>query len=140
MTTPLLSALRRRLASGALALTVLQLALLFAVPVSACCARGAAEHPAARATQEIECCPPGTHPPGQCPRHQGSKTGGAKRDGGCRMTCDAPHGPEFLLGAIGVVPPPQATEISLTGYALHAGAPLAIDARPSLPDAPPPRL
>jgi len=37
---------RRRLASGALALIALQLTLLFAVPVSACCASSAA----ARAT------------------------------------------------------------------------------------------
>jgi hypothetical protein len=137
--TSLMNAVRRCLASGALALTVLQFALLFAVPVSACCARGGADHAAPRAAEEVECCPPGTHPPGQCPRHQGTKTAETKRDRDCRLTCDAPHGPQFLLGATGVLPLPQSIEIELSQYALHAAAPDAATARPSLPDAPPPR-
>ena len=131
-----MNALRRRLASGALALTVLQFALLFAVPVSACCVRAHGDHPAATATKEVECCPPGSHPPGQCPLHKVANSGNGAS---CRMTCDAPHGPQFLLGSIGIVPLPQSTGIQLSGYALHAGAPLVVTARPSLPDAPPPR-
>jgi hypothetical protein len=135
----LMTAIRRRLASGALALTVLQFALLFAAPMSACCVRTGVDHASARAADEVECCPPGTHPPGQCPRHKGSKSAEATA-GDCRMTCDAPHGPQFLLGAVGVLPLPQSTEIELTRYAMHAVALRAATARPSLPDAPPPRL
>jgi hypothetical protein len=134
--TPVMTAVRRRLASGALALTVLQFALLFAVPVSACCARAGGDHAPGIAAGEIDCCPPGAHPPGQCPLHKPSASRSAAT---CRMTCDAPHGPQFLLGAIGVVPLPQSTEIELIAAALHTGAPLAVTARPSLPDAPPPR-
>jgi hypothetical protein len=56
------------------------------------------------------------------------------------MLCDAPHGPQFLLGAIGIVQAPASIAVELTPYALHAGAPVTATARPSLPDAPPPRL
>ena len=140
---------RRRLASGALALTVLQFALLFAAPVSACCNAGAFGVTAQARTveNEVECCPPGSHPPGQCPLHRRAtssarecgETRGSSR-AACRMTCDAPHGPQFLLGFIGVITAPDSTEIDLTAGTLHAGAPFAATARPSLPDAPPPRL
>jgi hypothetical protein len=56
------------------------------------------------------------------------------------MMCDAPHGPQFLLGAVGVVSAPQAVQIELTSSALFAGAPFTANHRPSRPDAPPPRL
>ena len=56
------------------------------------------------------------------------------------MACDAPRGPQFLLGAIGLVPAPESAKIDLTTYARHAAAPFTVTARPSLPDAPPPRL
>ena len=58
----------------------------------------------------------------------------------CRMMCDAPHGPKFLLGLAGVIAAPESTQIDLTEYTLEAGAPFAATARPALPDAPPPRL
>jgi hypothetical protein len=139
-----MTAFRRRLASGALALTVLQFALLFAAPVSACCQSGALRLRTAAASvdQDIECCPPGSHPPGQCPRHK-NKDGGSKsadRAVTCRMMCDAPHGPTFVLGFIGVVGAPQSTHVDQIASALPAGAPSTTTARPSLPDAPPPRL
>lgn len=136
---------RRRLASGALALTVLQFALLFAAPVSACCNAGAFRASQTTTVQnEVECCPPGSHPPGQCPLHRRATSNAARHAessrAACRMTCDAPHGPEFLLGFIGVIAAPASTEIALTAGTLHAGAPLSATARPALPDAPPPRL
>lgn len=130
-----MSAFRRRLASGALALTVLQFALLFTAPMAACCLQGGARE-ASIAKKDVDCCPPGAHPPGECPLHRGAKASGSV----CRMMCDAPHGPQFLLGAIGMLPAPQVTTISLTAHALPAGAPVAISARPSTPDAPPPKL
>ena len=140
--TSFMNLLRRRLASGALALTVLQFTLLFAAPVSACCNAGAfrAAAAAARAENDVECCPPGSHPPGQCPRHKNKNVGSFSRATTCRMLCDAPHGPQFVLGVVGVIAAPRSTHIDLAEYALHAGAPFAATARPSLPDAPPPRL
>ena len=139
-----MGALRRRLASGALALTVLQLAVLFAAPVSACCMASSAEHheAAAAAAEKADCCPPGSHAPGQCPLHKSNDRGSRVEDRGsnCRILCDAPHGPQFLLGAIGILPEPASIAIEIMPSALHAGAPLTATARPSLPDAPPPRL
>jgi len=136
-----MSALRRRLASGALALTVLQCALLFAAPMAACCLQGGARA-ASVAREDVDCCPPGAHPPGECPLHRGARSEGrgAASRSVCRMMCDAPHGPQFLLVAIGMLSAPQATTISLTAHVLPAGAPAAISARPSTPDAPPPKL
>jgi hypothetical protein len=145
---------RRRLASGALALAVLQFALLFAAPVSACCRSGSLDHEAIRSDRaEVECCPPGSHPPGQCPLHPPSRhaTSGASarqaernretsRAAACRMLCDAPHGPQFVLGMIGVIAAPASTHVVLTADPLHAPSFLIPSARPSLPDAPPPRL
>jgi hypothetical protein len=145
-TTTLMNALRRRLASGALVLTVLQFALLFAAPVSACCENGAPRATAAAsASDEVECCPPGSHPPGQCPLHKNknrasSSSSSTSRAMACRMMCDAPHGPKFLLGLAGVIAAPESAEIDLTEYTLDAGAPFVATARPALPDAPPPRL
>jgi hypothetical protein len=136
---------RRRLASGALALTVLQFALLFAAPVSACCNAGAFRAAHVRTVEnEVECCPPGSHPPGQCPLHRRAVSNAARHAessrAACRMTCDAPHGPQFLLGFVGVIAAPQSAEIDLAAGLLHASTPRAATARPSLPDAPPPRL
>jgi hypothetical protein len=137
--------LRRRLASGALALTVLQLALLFAAPLSACCPSNRAAHQA-KVAAETECCPAGSHAPGECPLHRGSRAGDrqsartTQTEGACRMICDAPHGAPLLLGATGIVPSPQAVEIDLTAYAMAVGASSITTDRPSFPDAPPPRL
>jgi hypothetical protein len=145
---------RRRLASGALALAVLQFALLFAAPVSACCRSGSLDHEAISSDRaEVECCPPGSHPPGQCPLHRPSRhvTSGASAGqadvnretsgrASCRMLCDAPHGPQFVLGMIGVIAAPASTYVNLTADPLHAPASVPPSARPSLPDAPPPRL
>ena len=62
------------------------------------------------------------------------------KDSDCRMTCGAPQGPQFLLGAVGVLPAPQSSQVTLTTSPLDAGAPISVTARPSVPDAPPPRL
>jgi hypothetical protein len=135
-----MSAIRRRLASCALALTVLQFTLLFLAPISACCTRTGAHTAATISTDDIECCPAGSHPPGQCPLHKGSKSGAAGARNSCRVMCDAPHGPQFLLGAVGVLAAPQGSTVSLAPSALPVGAPFLVSARPSLPDAPPPKL
>jgi hypothetical protein len=143
-----MKSIRRRLASCALALTVLQFTLLFTAPISACCMRSGDAHAAVRiGADEVECCPAGSHPPGQCPLHKGpfhkGSTAGARaaRTGlTCRMMCDAPHGPQFLLGAVGVLPAPEGTTVSQMTYALPAGAAFLTSSRPAIPDAPPPKV
>jgi hypothetical protein len=65
-----------------------------------------------------------------------SDTAGAE----CRMLCDAPHGPQFLLGTIGVIAAPASTHVDLIAGALLLAPPPVVSTRPSLPDAPPPRL
>jgi hypothetical protein len=134
-----MSAIRHRLASCALALIVLQLALLFTAPIAACCvSRGGSAAVKVSAT-DAECCPAGSHPPGECPLHKGSKS--ATRSGAtCRMMCDAPHGPQILIGAVGTLPAPQVVSVSLTSSAVSAPPSFLISPRPSVPDAPPPRF
>ena len=146
-----MTAIRRRLASGALALTVLQLALLFTSPISACCTRNGWHVPVRVAADEVECCPAGAHPAGECPLHRPSDRASASRAASsrgdsapagstCRMMCDAPHGPQFLLGTIGVLPAPDVTIVSLASSALPSAASFLTHARPSIPDAPPPKF
>ena len=135
---------RRRLASFALVLTALQLALLFAVPVSACCARQPiAVRTSAEAAGSKDCCPAGSHPPGDCPLHKdktgkssGAQTSAADR---CRMMCDAPHGPQIVFGAIGVLPAPAVSDITFTWSSLQARTIPHVFAPATFPAGPPPK-
>ena len=128
-----MSSLRRHLASLALALTALQCALVFLAPVSACCEfRLKAE---TTGSEQGDCCPPGSHPPGQCPLHKVSKS----ESNDCRMRCATPQALQFLAGAIGVMPAPVTTSIVFAESPLAARDALASRFRPSVPDAPPPR-
>ena len=125
--------LRRRLASCALALTVLQTAMAFAAPLSGCCP----SRTAAAAAADKDCCPAGSHPPGECPLHARSK---ASTKLSCRMQCDAPHGAGYIIAAFGVLPSPLVVSTPVT--AAHPFA-IALDVpvlRTSTPDSPPPRV
>ena len=124
--------LRRRLASCALALTVLQAALAFAAPLSGCCPSRAA----ATAQADKDCCPAGSHPPGECPRHARSKAAGPAS---CRLQCDAPHGAGYLVGAIGVLPSPLVVSVPAVEAQPLAVAAIAPTVRAAIPDSPPPR-
>ena len=136
----MMSNLRRRLASCALALLVCQTASVFAAPLSSCCpARHAASAPAAEA--ETECCPAGSHPPGQCPRHKSSTTPSKpakKMD--CRIQCDAPHGVQFLIGVAGLLPPPVVSPAAPIVSRAVVVATADPQTRPFVPESPPPRL
>ena len=121
--------LRRRLASWALALLFCQAVAVFAAPLSSCCA------PKQAAAEDQDCCPAGSHPPGQCPRHAA-----ARSKASCRMQCDAPHGAQFLIAASGVMPTPAALSFVLTTGRSIAIAPASAIARASVPPSPPPRL
>ena len=122
--------LRRRLASWALALLFCQAIAVFAAPLSSCCAPTQAA-----AAEDHDCCPAGSHPPGQCPRHAA-----AGRKSACRMQCDAPHGAQFLIAVPGVMPPPAAMSLALTPGPSVAIAQPSSTARASVPPSPPPRL
>jgi hypothetical protein len=137
-----MSTIRRRLASCALVLTVLQLTLLFTAPISACCARSGGSAAVKVAASDPECCPAGSHPPGECPLHKGSKGGApdTRSARACRMMCDAPHGPQFLIGGVGVLGVPQEVTVSLTSSALPAAPSFLVSRRSSIPDAPPPKF
>lgn len=121
--------LRRRLASWALALLFCQTVAVFAAPLSSCCA------PRHAAVEDQDCCPAGSHPPGQCPRHAAATTKTS-----CRMQCDAPHGAQFLIAAPGVMPPAAAVSFALSGGRAVAIAEAVSTARASVPPSPPPRL
>jgi hypothetical protein len=130
--------LRRRLASYALTVALLQCALLFAAPVSACCGPGnfrltAEATNEAEATTPHECCPAGAHAPGQCPLHK------AAHSRQCAFRCGASHAPDLVIGAIGVLTPPSVTSVNPpTATTRPAARPPALLARTILPDAPPP--
>src|SRR5690242_18231954 len=132
---------RRRLASGALALIALQLTLLFAVPVSACCASSGRATSVA-SDDAPDCCPPGAHPKGECPLHGGrrSDVGGRKTSTHCRLTCGHTSLRTFVLGAIGVLPAPAAALVPFAESAALVAASAHVPLRSSSPDAPPPRL
>jgi hypothetical protein len=113
--------------------------------VAACCVSvdpvGAAA--AGRTSAEAEeCCPPGSHPPGQCPLHREARnrahSSAATSD--CRIRCNAPLDSGLVVGVAGVLPRPSIT------VEPHAVTDLTVDRAPSpfartaRPDAPPPRL
>ena len=129
-----MAALRRRLASCALAVALLQCVLLFAAPMSACCGSGNVRQKADTARDAHECCPAGAHAPGQCPLHKTSHSAA------CAFRCDASHAPDFVLGAIGVLTRPAATlaaPAAVTPRTISRTP--ALLARTILPDAPPPK-
>lgn len=133
--------LRRRLASCALALLLLQCAMAFAAPISACCAPRASTA-AQAAADEGECCPPGSHPPGQCPLHKDKKSTApqtSSRASQCRMVCDGPHGPQLMLTTVGLLPAPIVTDITLASTAIAARDAATPVSRHAFPDAPPPK-
>jgi hypothetical protein len=122
--------LRRRLASCALALLFCQTAAVFAAPFSSCCVTrhaGEAEH---------DCCPAGSHPPGQCPRHAAERE--AARSA-CRMQCDAPHGVQLLPGFVGLLPASTVSIIAITPSPFVTAAVSAPALQSPVPDSPPPR-
>jgi len=125
-----MSMLRRRLASCALALLCCQTAAIFAASLSSCCAA----REAAAAEAEHDCCPAGSHPPGQCPRHAAEKTGA------CRLQCDAPHGVDFLLVVAGVLPAPASAAMQLTPGRFVTTREFAPTHHATVPHAPPPRV
>ncbi len=104
--------------------------LVFAAPLSACRAANAAA-----AAHDDECCPAGSHPPGQCPRHAGRQSTPVA----CRMLCDAPHGFQFLTVVAGILP----ADAAIAAAPIEARPPAIAFVSPlhrtTIPDPPPPR-
>ena len=122
---------RRRSAVLSLTLMLAQTALVFAAPLSACC-----PGKTAAAAVNDECCPPGSHPPGQCPRHARSQQDSRES---CRLQCDAPHGAQFVAAVGGMLPAPAPLEIPSDDAGAIALASAAELLRASIPTSPPPR-
>src|SRR4051812_13167347 len=107
-----MDAFRHRLASGALLLIALQLAVVFAAPMACCVSfgSGSSSRSSAAATR-IE-----SHTAAdECPLHKSKELGSTSKapDSPCRMMCDAPHGSLVLLGAIGLLPAPGSTHVDI---------------------------
>jgi len=85
----------RAFASAALLMVLAQFLAVCAVPLGACALSPAAAHRAS-----VECCPAGSHPPGQCPLHRNDS-----HSNQCRMTCARQSATPFLPGMVGVMPP-----------------------------------
>jgi hypothetical protein len=131
--------LRRRFASWALALIALQAALVFAAPLASSCATPS--H--ATAQTERDCCPAGSHAPGECPLHRragSASSSSSSSAGACRLACDAPHGAQFLVAGIAIVPADTgASVITLSEERLARTAAVQPLTRSRVPDPPPPR-
>jgi len=55
------------------------------------------------------------------------------------MQCDAPHGVQFLLGAVGMVPPPAISLAPPIASRTIVSLVVVPETRPFVPDSPPPR-
>lgn len=118
-------------------LSLLQIALLFAAPVSACCARDTGAL-GASASADVECCPPGSHPPGQCPFHK-SRAGTSEQSTKCRVRCDAQRPMDLLLATTGVLPRPFPQFLPASPSSFDEWPAAVVPSRRGLPDAPPPK-
>jgi hypothetical protein len=97
-----MSQMRRRgqsLAAGALLMVLAQFAAVCAAPLAACTVKSIAA-----SGESVDCCPAGSHPPGQCPFHKR----GAPSDG-CRVMCATQQSTPFIRGLAGVLPPSVVT-------------------------------
>ena len=128
----------RRRAACALALVAVQFALLFAAPVAACCREDVAARAAAsRVEAEKDCCPPGSHPPGQCPLHRRASR---QSESECRIRCNAPHGTGFVIGIAGLLPPPAVARLEMRFSSLDVTVVPVFVSRFVPPVAPPPKV
>ena len=119
----------RIFAAGALLVLVAQLTAVLAAPLVACAmtasiARG----------DSVDCCPAGSHPPGQCPLHRRES-----RSDDCRLTCARQGSTPFVPGFVGVLPP--STSIAPVILVVPAVASFVVTpiARSLTPASPPPR-
>jgi hypothetical protein len=136
---------RSRLAFYALGVVLLQLTVLFAAPFSACCVTpdSRTRSASSRSADVEDCCPPGSHPPGQCPRHRGARrpgTDGRTAATECRIRCTAEQRAGLITGPIAVMPRPAVAVVATIPHDLYVAAEPAPNVPSAHPDAPPPKL
>jgi hypothetical protein len=133
---PAVRSLRRHLASFGLAVALCHLFIQVLVPAALCCQSSAA----ASRDAFIECCPPGSHPPGLCPLHASAKA--KSRDS---RNCHARPSADLLdlfvaLTSGGVLPAMAAVAAPVGMEAAPAAAAVSFVALSTTPPGPPPRV
>jgi len=120
----------------ALALTLLQCVMLFAMPIASCCERSA---PLKAETNKVDedCCPPGSHPPGQCPLHK--RQAPKKSSTECRIRCDGPDVAALLFGVAGVLTAPRAPLAPAASAPFRVITTATLRSLADFPGAPPPK-
>jgi hypothetical protein len=120
----------RTFAFVALIMVLAQAAGALAAPLAACAMASSTAH-----REAVECCPPGSHPPGQCPLHRKSPS----QSDECRISCAMQGTTIFIPGCAGVLPPSFATVPTLVADSTIT-APESIPAfRTRTPVSPPPK-
>jgi hypothetical protein len=121
---------------AALVVTLIQCVMLFATPIASCCGRSA---PLKAETNKVdeECCPPGSHPPGQCPLHKQKTPRQSSND--CRMRCDAQDAPAMLVGVAGILTTSIAPLAPAPAFSFRVATHATLVSRADFPDAPPPK-
>jgi hypothetical protein len=128
----------RRRSACALALAAVQFALLFAAPAAACCrADETAGAAVSRVENDAECCPPGSHPPGQCPLH---RRAARQSESECRIRCTAPSASGYMIGIAGMLPAPPVSRLEMRSSALETATVPVLVSQFVPPVAPPPKI
>ena len=118
----------RAFAAGALLMVITQLTAVCAVPIVACAMAPVAHR------QSVECCPAGSHPPGQCPLHKNDS-----HSDDCRMTCARQATTPFVPGVVGVLPSSLAIAAPIEAVAPVFAVDPVRDSRSLTPSPPPPK-
>ena len=118
----------RAFAAGALLMVLTQLTAACAAPLVACAMAPVAHR------QSVECCPAGSHPPGQCPLHKNDS-----HSNDCRMTCARQATTPFVPGVVGVLPPSIAIATVIEGATPLLAVESVRDSRSLTPLSPPPK-
>lgn len=118
----------RAFAAGALLMVLTQLTAVCAVPLVACAMAPVAHR------QSVECCPAGSHPPGQCPLHKNDS-----HSNDCRMTCARQATTPFVPGVVGVLPPSIAIATVIDAVTPVFAVESVLDSRSPTPSPPPPK-
>ncbi len=121
---------RRLIAAVAVCLALVQASVL-SLSAAACCCE--ARHAAKIAAED--CCPAGSHPPGECPLHRAPK-----RAGDCALSCNTSASLQLVL--LAGAPPlarPATTPTLVRVAASAASSSVSLDDVDLVPHAPPPR-
>lgn len=116
----------RTFAAAALVMVLAQLAAVCAIPLVACAASPSAHR------EQVECCPAGSHPPGECPLHKQSS-----HSNQCRMTCARQGVTPFVPGVVAVPLPFISIAVAADSVTLSLATDLVATPRGGTPSPPP---